>query len=62
MRVDSQIAYITNYTITIRYFQSETQKSISNIHQISIKPVTEFLSFSNEVDPTHFGKQKFSGI
>ena len=43
---------------SIRYFDADSQKSISSISQVEIKPFSEFLS-SKIVEDIHFGKQKF---
>ena len=46
---------------SIRYFNPDTQKSISNIHNIIIKPFCEFLT-TNSINEDHFGKQKYLPI
>ena len=43
---------------SIRYFDPDTQGSISNLEEISLKPYTEFLA-QEIVDNTHFNKQKY---
>ena len=43
---------------SIRYFDADSQKSISNVSNIEIKPFSEFLS-SKVIDESHYGKQKY---
>ena len=43
---------------SIRYFDSETQRSLENIKKIIIKPCIEFMTDS-EVDEEEFNKQKY---
>lgn len=53
-----RIEFFDNEVESIRYFDSQTQKSISKIEEAIIKPYSEFLTI-NSVDSDHFGKQKF---
>ena len=43
---------------SIRYFDPKTQKSISNIKEIVVRPYFEFLT-EKEVEEEHFNKQKY---
>lgn len=43
---------------SIRYFDAETQKSISDVSKINITPFFEFLT-DKEVESNYFGKQKY---
>ena len=53
-----RIEFFDNEIESIRTFDSDTQKSISNIDSIHIKPFFEFIT-SRSVDDVHFGKQKY---
>ena len=53
-----RIEFFDNEIESIRYFDSNTQKSISSIDSIMIKPFSEFLT-SKSVKEEHLGKQKY---
>ncbi len=53
-----RIEFFDDEIESIRYFDSQNQKSISKIDEIIIKPYFEFLT-TNNVSEEHFGKQKF---
>lgn len=53
-----RIEFFDDEIESIRYFDSESQKSISSISEITIKPYFEFLT-TKEVDEAHYGKQKY---
>ena len=53
-----RIEFFDDEIESIRYFDADSQKSISNINCISIKPYTEFICDS-DVDEEHLNKQKF---
>jgi transcription-repair coupling factor (superfamily II helicase) len=53
-----RIEFFDDEIESIRYFDPDNQKSISNIDNIIIKPYFEFLSLKS-VEPEHFGKQKY---
>ena len=53
-----RIEFFDNEIESIRYFDSETQKSISQIDAIHIKPFFEFIT-SKSVEDEYFGKQKY---
>ena len=44
---------------SIRYFDVETQKSLKNIDNITIRPYSEFLTNSSFVVEDEYGKQKY---
>ncbi len=44
---------------SIRYFDVETQKSLKNINEITIRPYSEFLTTSSFVVEDEYGKQKY---
>ena len=54
-----RIEFFDDEIESIRYFDPDSQKSISNINSIAIYPYTEFLTNSINVDENHFGKQKY---
>lgn len=56
-----RIEFFDDEVESIRYFDSQSQKSISKINEIVIKPYSEFLTMSEVLDE-HFGKQKFLQI
>ena len=43
---------------SIRYFDSDTQKSLESIKEIEIKPYFEFIT-EKEVEEEHYGRQKY---
>ena len=53
-----RIEFFDDEIESIRYFNPDTQKSISKIEEIKIKPFSEFLTTKNVVEE-HFGKQKY---
>ncbi len=53
-----RIEFFDDEIESIRYFNVEDQKSISNIDSIKINPIFEFLT-NKEVEEEHFGKQKY---
>ena len=53
-----RIEFFDDEIESIRYFNPDTQKSISKIEEIEIKPFSEFLTTKNVVEE-HFGKQKY---
>jgi len=53
-----RIEFFDDEIESIRYFDSQNQKSISKIDEVVIKPYFEFLTTEN-VATEHFGKQKF---
>ena len=53
-----RIEFFDDEIESIRYFNSDTQKSISKIEEIKIKPFSEFLTIKNVVEE-HFNKQKY---
>ena len=53
-----RIEFFDDEIESIRYFDSNTQKSISSIDSISIKPFSEFITFKDTLDE-HVGNQKF---
>ncbi len=53
-----RIEFFDDEIESIRYFDPETQKSISNIDEIIIRPFSEFLTTEN-VSSEHFKKQKY---
>ena len=44
---------------SIRIFNPDTQKSISNMNSVFIKPIFEFITSSLDISEDHFGKQKY---
>ena len=56
-----RIEFFDDEIESIRFFDSDTQKSISDIDNIIIKPISEFIS-NNNVLEEHFGKQKYLNI
>ncbi len=56
-----RIEFFDDEVESIRYFDSESQKSIKNISNIEIKPFSEFLTDKNIMEE-HFGKQKYLPI
>lgn len=57
-----RIEFFDDEIESIRYFDCDSQKSISNINSISIKPFFEFITGSNTVEDCHYGKQKYLQI
>ena len=53
-----RIEFFDDEIESIRYFDSDNQKSIDSINSIVIKPFCEFLSTKNVLEE-HFNKQKF---
>ncbi len=53
-----RIEFFDDEIESIRYFKPDTQKSISKIEEIKIKPFSEFLTTKNVVEE-HFNKQKY---
>ena len=53
-----RIEFFDDEIESIRYFDPDTQKSISKLESISILPFSEFLT-SKKVLEEHFGKQKY---
>jgi transcription-repair coupling factor (superfamily II helicase) len=53
-----RIEFFDDEIDSIRYFDSETQKSISKADSITIKPFFEFVTLE-EVEEEEFGKQKY---
>jgi len=53
-----RIEFFDDEIESVRYFSPETQKSISNVKQITFKPFFEFLT-KKEVLEEHYGKQKY---
>lgn len=53
-----RIEFFDDEVESIRYFDSQNQKSISKINEVVIKPYFEFLT-KKKVEDEHFGKQKF---
>ena len=53
-----RIEFFDDEIESIRYFNPDTQKSISKIKETKIKPFSEFLTTKNVVEE-HFGKQKY---
>ena len=53
-----RIEFFDDEIESIRFFDSDSQKSISSIDSISILPFSEFITFSS-VSEEHSGKQKF---
>lgn len=53
-----RIEFFDDEIESIRYFDADSQKSISNINCISIKPYTEFIC-DCDADDNHLNKQKF---
>lgn len=53
-----RIEFFGDFIDSIRYFDVNSQKSLSSINNILIKPCTEFLS-TKTVDESHFKKQKY---
>ena len=53
-----RIEFFDDEIESIRYFNPDTQKSISKIEEIKIKPFSEFLTTKNVVEE-QFGKQKY---
>ena len=53
-----RIEFFDDEIESIRYFNPDTQKSISKIEEIKIKPFSEFLTIKNVVEE-HFNKQKY---
>ena len=53
-----RIEFFDDEIDSIRYFDSETQKSISKADSITIKPFFEFVTLE-EVEDEEFGKQKY---
>ena len=53
-----RIEFFGDFIDSIRYFDVNSQKSLSSINNILIKPCTEFLSIKT-VNESHFKKQKY---
>ena len=53
-----RIEFFGDFIDSIRYFDVNSQKSLSSINNILIKPCTEFLS-TKTVDESHLKKQKY---
>ena len=53
-----RIEFFDDEIESIRYFDTETQKSISSVEKIIINPFFEFIT-QNYVDNSDFGKQKY---
>lgn len=53
-----RIEFFDDEIESIRYFDSDTQKSISTVQSICIKPFFEFLT-NKDVSEEHYGKQKY---
>ena len=53
-----RIEFFDDEIESIRYFDSDTQKSISSLDEITIKPFSEFLT-NKEIQDDHLGKQKY---
>ena len=53
-----RIEFFDDEIESIRYFDSDSQKSISTINEAVIKPFTEFLTTENVLEE-HFSKQKY---
>lgn len=57
-----RIEFFDDEIESIRYFDCDSQKSISSINSITIKPFFEFITASSEVLDEHYGKQKYLQI
>ena len=53
-----RIEFFDDEIESIRYFDSDSQKSINNINDVEIYPYFEFIA-SNDVPDAEFGKQKY---
>ena len=53
-----RIEFFDDEIESIRFFDTDTQKSIKSINSVLIRPFFEFL-IDNDVDSEHFGKQKY---
>lgn len=53
-----RIEFFDDEIESIRYFDSDTQKSLKNIEEVLINPYSEFLTLEN-VPEEEFGKQKY---
>ena len=56
-----RIEFFDDEIESIRYFDADTQKSIDNVDEISIKPIFEFIC-DKVVEEDHFGKQKYLNL
>ena len=54
-----RIEFFDDEIESIRYFDPDTQKSISSLEKITIRPFTELLTVSEEVLDNHYSKQKY---
>ena len=52
-----RIEFFDDEIESIRYFNSDSQKSIDNLDSIQIKPIFEFIC-NKKIEEEHFGKQK----
>ena len=57
-----RIEFFDDEIESIRFFNPDTQKSISNSSSIIIKPFFEFICNSSNIDDDHYGKQKYLQI
>lgn len=57
-----RIEFFDDEIESIRYFDCNSQKSISSINSICIKPFFEFITGSSDIKSEHYGKQKFLQI
>lgn len=53
-----RIEFFDDEIESIRYFDTDSQKSIKNINSVIVKPYFEFL-VDKEIEEEHFGKQKY---
>ncbi|MBQ3307822.1 MAG: transcription-repair coupling factor [Bacilli bacterium] len=54
-----RIEFFDDEIESIRFFDSDTQKSIKKIDIIEIKPVFEFITSHDDISQEEFGKQKY---
>jgi transcription-repair coupling factor (superfamily II helicase) len=54
-----RIEFFDDEIESIRFFDSDTQKSIKKIDLIEIKPIFEFISSKEDIPEEEFGKQKY---
>ena len=53
-----RVEFFDDLVESIRYFDSDTQKSLESIKEIEIKPYFEFIT-EKEVEEEHYGRQKY---
>jgi len=53
-----RIEFFDDEIESLRFFDTDTQKSVSNVNQVTINPFFEFL-VSSQVQENEFGKQKY---